>query len=137
MKRLMWVALGTLAGALALVLTTTTDPGDRSGEPQTAPLPRFQSEVELASDGLHPFRVRVPKDHEIRLVVRAAPEADEGLLTVTGYEDQVEPVPIGPGESREIVFTSNWPGDDFAISLNGEIQGRLQVTGSHLEEGHQ
>jgi len=137
MKRLMWVGLGTLAGALALALTTRTDSVVRDLESGPPPLPRFHSEVELVMDGMRPHRIRVPKDHEVRLVVRAAPDAGDGILTINGYEDQVEPLAIGPGQAREIVFQSTWPGDDFAISFNGEILGRLQVTGSHLEEGRQ
>jgi hypothetical protein len=44
---------------------------------------------------------------------------------------------MGPGEGREIVFASTRPGDDFGVAVNGKVIGRLEVTGGHLEEGHQ
>jgi hypothetical protein len=59
------------------------------------------------------------------------------MLALLGYEDMAPAVDMGPGQGREFVFTSVRPGDDFALSLGGEIIGRLEVTGGHLPEGHQ
>jgi hypothetical protein len=59
------------------------------------------------------------------------------VLTVSGYTDVAAGVGIGPGLSREIVFVCGRPGDDFAFVLGGRTVGRLEVTGSHLEEGHE
>jgi hypothetical protein len=36
-----------------------------------------------------------------------------------------------------MVFKSLRPGDDFALSLAGDLLGRVHVTGSHMAEGHQ
>ena len=137
MKRLLWIAGATLlvAGLLAVLPRSGSDPA--ALESGVESLPVFPAEVELGDAGMIPYRLRVPKDHEIHLLVRAAPRAGEGLLGLSGYENLVDPVYIGPGQSRELVFTSTRPGDDFAITLDGAVLGRLEVTGNHLEEGHQ
>jgi hypothetical protein len=134
-KRLGLMALATLAGAVLVVglLRTREAPPEPT---DAAPPPLFQAEVELTAAGMEPYRLQVPKDHEVHLLVHAAPDAPEGMLSILGYEDRVAPVGIGPGQGREIVFVADRPGDDFAFSLGGEVQGRLQVTGEHLPEGH-
>ncbi len=137
MKRLLTVAAVTLLAALALALLASRRPLGNSQEAAAAPPPVHQATAELTAQGLQPPKVRVPKDHEIHLLISAAPEAPEGLLTVVGYEDRIEAMGMGPGLAREIVFLSDRPGDDFAFRLGGEIVGRLEVTGSHLVEGHE
>jgi hypothetical protein len=59
------------------------------------------------------------------------------MLSLRGYEDRVPAVETGPGLAREMVFDSVRPGDDFAFQIGERILGRLDVTGRHLEEGHQ
>lgn len=134
MKRLLLLALATGAAALVLALI----PRDRGPEPEAAApaRPVARARVELTPGGMNPYRLSVPKDHELHLVVQVAPEAAEGVFAITGYEHRVGPVHLGPGLSRELVFTTDRPGDDFAFLLNGELVGRLEVTGSHLVEGH-
>lgn len=131
------VALAALVGALGLALL-----GDRLGQGnlQEAPplaAPVHEAAIELTADGMVPPKLRVPKDHELHLLVRAAPDAPEGILTIGGYPDPSVAVDIGPGSSREMVFLCDRPGDDFAFLLGGRVVGRLEVTGSHLEDGHQ
>ncbi|MBC8423037.1 hypothetical protein H8E07_02845 [bacterium] len=137
MKRLLWIALITICAALLLVRLSdrageSADPGD--GSPSYAV---HETAGELTATGMRPPKIRVPKDHEVHLLISAAPDSPEGLLTVAGYDDRVDAVDIGPGLAREIVFVSDRPGDDFAFRLGGEFVGRLEVTGSHLEKGHQ
>ncbi|MGD9547490.1 MAG: hypothetical protein AB7V45_08055 [Candidatus Krumholzibacteriia bacterium] len=137
MKGLGMVALAALVGALGLALL-----GDRLGQGnlQEAPplaAPVHEAAIELTADGMVPPKLRVPKDHELHLLVRAAPDAPEGILTIGGYPDPSVAVDIGPGSSREMVFLCDRPGDDFAFLLGGRVVGRLEVTGSHLEDGHQ
>lgn len=137
MKRLALVGVAVLAAAFALALLA-----DRAGRrEETAapppPPPVHRAEIELTAAGMVPPKLRVPKDHELRLVVRAAPDAPEGVLTVSGYTELVDGVGIGPGLSRELAFVCTRPGDDFAFVLGGRTVGRLEVTGSHLEEGHE
>ncbi len=137
MKRLGLVALAALAAAVALgVVADRLDHGEQATAPPPPP-PVHRAEIELTAAGMVPPKLRVPKDHELHLLVRAAPDAPEGVLTVSGYTDLVDGVGLGPGLSRELVFLCNRPGDDFAFVLGGRAVGRLEVTGSHLEEGHE
>lgn len=136
MKRLLLLALATGLGAAVVVLLLRTV-GPPSDAPGTIPgLPVFQAELELTSEGMVPYRLQVPKDHEVHILVHASPQAPEGMLSILGYEDRVPAIGIGPGQGREILFVSDRPGDDFAFSLGGDVLGRLQVTGGHLPEGH-
>ncbi|MFN2370795.1 MAG: hypothetical protein ABR506_06520 [Candidatus Krumholzibacteriia bacterium] len=136
MKRLALVGVAVLAAAVALALLA-----DRTGRHHEnaapPPPPVHRAEIELTAAGMVPPKLRVPKDHELRLLVRAAPDAPEGVLTVSGYTELVDGVGIGPGLAREVAFLCNRPGDDFAFVLGGRTVGRLEVTGSHLEEGHE
>lgn len=137
MKRLLLVAFATLLTAAALAVLSRSGPtGTENGAPP-APLPRFSQAIELDAGAMRPPRIQVPKDHEVHLTIWAGSRSGEGLLTILGYDDVVRPVAIGPGQAREIVFESTRPGTDFALALNGEVLGRLDVTGRHLEEGHQ
>src|SRR5262245_1599323 len=138
MKRWLWLGLGALVlGMLMSGFMRWQASLPREDVTQAVALPRVDVEAELTPDGLVPYRIQVPKDREVHLVVRVAPKAKEGSLVLLGYEDILEPVYLGPGEARDIVFTSTRPGDDFALSMEGTVVGRLEVTGSHLEEGHQ
>ncbi|MCB1183926.1 hypothetical protein KDM41_10865 [bacterium] len=137
MKRLALAAVAILAATVALALV-----GDRLSRHEEeasplAPRPVHRAEIELTAAGMVPPKLRVPKDHELHLLVRAAPDAPEGVLTVSGYTDVTTGVGIGPGLAREIVFVCERPGDDFAFILGGRTVGRLEITGSHLQEGHE
>lgn len=136
MNRLTAVGLAVLAVAAGLGFALRGDPGAPAAADAPAPPPTVRVEADLGAAGLHPYRLAVPKDHRVELIVRAAADAPEGRLVVTGYEDRIPPVAVGPGLSREIVFVSDRPGDDFGFTIGGELVGRLHVTGSHLEEGH-
>ena len=137
MKRLLVLALVTLAAGIALALLLRFQASrPRTQAPEETVLARFDAEAEITASGLIPPRIRVPKDHEVHLLVRGGPQSPEGILVLLGYEDLAGPVDIGPGQSREIVFPSRRPGDDFALALGDSVIGRLEVTGGHLEEGH-
>lgn len=136
MKQLLLVGIGTLALAVLLAGLLRQD-SDDSIEAPVVEIPVFKANVEINGDQMNPYQVSVPKDHEVHLLVHGAPNAVEGMLTIKGYEDIVDAEDIGPGLSREFVFLTSRPGDDFALALGDQILGRLEVTGSHLEEGHQ
>lgn len=136
MSRLMWMAAAVLAAAaLAAVALKEAPPesGTLADEPARV---QHSAAVELIEAGMVPYRLQVPKDSEVHLVVRCAPNAIDGVLTLTGYEDQVGRVDVGPGVSRELVFVADRPGDDFAFVLGDRVLGRLHVTGSHMEADH-
>jgi hypothetical protein len=138
MRRLLLLAAATLvAGFLVAMLLRSQSSRPEGDAALPVLLPRFEIEAELTSQGLQPYRLQVPKDHEVHLLVRGGPDAPEGMLVLLGYEDLTPGVDMGPGQGRELVFTSSRPGDDFALSIGGKVLGRLEVTGGHLEEGHQ
>ena len=137
MKRLALTALAAVVAAVLLGVLLERFQHPQALVAEEAPAPVHRATVDLTAAGMVPPKLRVPKDAEIHLLISAAPDAPEGILTVTGYEDVTEAVGIGPGLARELVFVSRRPGDDFAFMLAGEVVGRLEVTGSHLEAGHQ
>lgn len=137
MNRMITVGVATLAAASILLIASSRR--DRNAVPESVEVtvPVFRVEAELGAEGLDPYRLLVPKDHEVHLIIHAHPDAPEGMARITGYEDVLSAVDIGPGVSREFVFVSSRPGDDFALMVGDKPLGRLFVTGSHLEEGHQ
>ena len=136
MKRFFLIAMIALA-TVALLDRVLRRSEESDAAVTVIELPVHTAEAELTGSGLQPPKVRVPKDHQVRLVIHGAPEAPEGLLTLLGYEDRCGPVDMGPGPSRAFTFVSDRPGDDFAFRLGAQIVGRLEITGSHLEEGHE
>lgn len=138
MKRWLWVGIAALfAGVLASYLMRYQVSRPETEVSTTLVLPRFDLEAELTAEGLVPYRLRIPKDRDVHVIVRAAPGAPEGNLVLLGYEDMIRPTYLGPGQGREIVFASTRPGDDFGFALEGKVVGRVEITGGHLEEGHQ
>ena len=137
MRRLGMTALAAVVAALLLGVLLERFKNPQATVMVEAPPPIHRATVDLTAAGLVPPKVRVPKDAEVHLLVSAAPDAPEGLLVITGYEDLADPLGIGPGLARDLVFVSRRPGDDFAFVLGGQVIGRLEVTGSHLEEGHE
>jgi hypothetical protein len=57
-------------------------------------------------------------------------------LRLAGYEDRVDSGPIDPGGVFAVTFVADRPGDRFAWLVDDDPRGRLDVTGSHLVEGH-
>ena len=56
-------------------------------------------------------------------------------MSLSGYQDRVA-LAIAPGETARVVFTTDRPGQDFAWLMDSVPVGRVEVTGSHLVEGH-
>lgn len=137
MRRLLILLLAVTLLVLGLDRLLQRESGRVGESAREAPLPSYVVEAELEAGGMKPYRLRVPKDHRVSILIHAAPKAGAGLLTLSGYQDRLEPVGIGPGLSREIVFVSDRPGDDFGFLLGGDLVGRLEVTGSHLKRGHE
>ncbi|HET9235467.1 MAG TPA: hypothetical protein VFP10_15145 [Candidatus Eisenbacteria bacterium] len=138
MKRWLFVGLAAvLMGVLASVLLRVQSSRSDAMVSAALELPRFDLEAEITAEGFVPYRIRIPKDRDVHLIVRAGPGAPEGNLVLLGYEDMVKPTYLGPGQGREIVFSSTRPGDDFGFALEGKVVGRVEITGGHLEEGHQ
>ena len=84
---------------------------------------------------MYPAHGPVPAGRQVRLVVRNA-GGDTADLRLAGYEDRVRVPAIAPGETRQVSFLADRPGDDFTWLVDARPCGRLSVTGSHLVEGH-
>lgn len=138
MSRMIWLALAVMVAATVVGISLRQQQPAVPAAPANAPVPVVhRAALELTAEGMTPYRIKAPKDSEVHLLIRCAPGAAEGLLALTGYQDRVGPVEVGPGLSREVVFVADRPGDDFAFVLGERVLGRLHVTGSHLEPGHQ
>lgn len=132
-----WLLLLALVPVAALVI------GLLARRPRPA-APRAESvvtapEIDLAltlDDGrVQPEHAAVPAGRRVRLVVRNAGD-DTADLRLAGYEDRVRLTAIAPGETRNLSFLADRPGDDFTWLVDARPSGRLSVTGSHLIEGH-
>jgi hypothetical protein len=110
MRRLLVLAAGTLiAGFLMIMLLRSQSSRPESDAAVAVLLPRFEIQAELTARGLEPYRLQVPKDHEVHLLVRGGPDAPEGMLVLLGYEDLAPSVDMGwPG--RELISRAAGPG---------------------------
>ncbi len=77
----------------------------------------------------------VPRDSRVRLTIvnhyRLAIS-----LTLMGYQDHFAAAYVAPDSTWRGEFVADRPGDAFAWVLEGAPVGRLNVSGSHLVEGH-
>ncbi len=110
-------------------------------------LPRASRSVANAVEAAEPLALDVFQD---RVVTTPAviPVGSRVELTVVnhtmatarvelaGYEDRVSHPGLGPDSTWTTAFVADRPGEQFAWIVNGEPRGRLDVTGSHLVEGH-
>jgi hypothetical protein len=77
----------------------------------------------------------VPKDHVVRLSVTNR-HRRQITLTLMGYQDRFGVAYVQPDSTWRGEFLADRPGDGFAWMLEGAPVGTLNVTGSHLVEGH-
>ena len=75
MKRMLVVAVVTLAVALGLVGFANRERDSKPAGDVVAPVPVHRTSAELTAEGLEPPKVRVPKDHEVHLLVSAGTAA--------------------------------------------------------------
>ena len=136
MKRYGFVLAAALV--LALGLGAVARLPRRAAAPASegaVPLPTVSLRVEFEGGAAHPAAASVPPNHRVRLsLINAGQRAI--APTLAGYEDQVMPGTLAPGATWSGEFVSDRPGEAFAWLVDGEPQGRLSVSGSHLVEGH-
>lgn len=108
----------------------------------SAPAPEGAAQVEttalvlvLGEAGLEPPAVVVPRGHRVTLEVRNDRSAPV-TMDLQGYADRFRAGPIAPGGTWRGGFVADRPGEAFAWLVDGEVVGRLAVTGPHLVEGH-
>jgi hypothetical protein len=106
--------------------------------PAGTPPPRPSVSLHLVvtpEERLEPAIAAVPKDHLVRLQVTN--RRDRAVtLTLVGYQDRFAAASIAAHATWHGEFVADRPGEGFAWMLEGAPVGRLQVTGSHLIEGH-
>jgi len=128
---------GTVALGLLLVALGRMAPRREAPPPTpSAAAPAVSLTLDVREGAIDPETSSVPKDRLVRLriVNRGTRPA---RLALAGYEDRLDVIAIVPGEAWSGEFLADRPGDDFAWLLDGQPVGRLNVTGSHLVEGHQ
>ncbi len=136
MKRYAQLFLGLLLLGIALVGLGHIRRADPK-RPPAASLPAARDvALEIGAAGMSPSSVTVPKGVRVRLsVANRSPRAVRFALS--GYQDRLLVLTLGPGESARREFVADRPGEDFAWLVDGSPQGRFEVAGSHLAEGHQ
>ncbi len=135
MRRYALLFLGILLLGIALVGFGHI----RRAEPERPPatsLPGARDvALEIGPRGMAPPSVTVPKGVRVRLnVVNRNPRPVRFALA--GYQDRLGVLTLGSGESAQREFVADRPGEDFAWLVDGSPQGRFEVAGSHLVEGH-
>ncbi len=136
MKRLLTLLVVVLvAGALTGTLSRAWRPAG------PAPAPAVTQQVcdlalTVTAKRVIPDAVAIPKHRLVRLSVTNH-DTRPVTLSLAGYEDRLHTPPIPPNSTWHGTFLADRPGEGFAWQINGTAVGRLDITGSHLEEGHQ
>ena len=135
MRRYVWLlALGLLASACGLLgarfLRLPAPVAEGVAPPDSTELL-----LVLERAGLAASATAVPLGHRVTLRVRNE-RAKPVTLVLQGYEDRFRAGPIEPDATWRGEFVADRPGEAFAWLVGGEVVGRLEVTGSHLVEGH-
>ncbi len=134
-RRYGWIALAVVLGVL--VVTAIVRAPRRAAEPAPAApdAPSVTLALELTDGAIEPANAQVPLGHRVRLEV-AHRGTRATTLALAGYEGRVRFERIEPGTTVRAEFVADLPGEAFAWTIDGELAGRLAVTGSHLPEGH-
>ena len=129
------LALAVVLAAFGLLLGRTIRLPLPSGDESE---PRREVPLDLtvtSDDHITPAFASVPKDHRIKLSVTNR-HRRQVTLTLMGYQDRFEVANVMPDSVWHGEFVADRPGESFAWILEGAPVGRLEVTGSHLVEGH-
>lgn len=130
---------GLFITALALALLVSLAarmPRREGGRPVAAPpAPATPLTLVVRGGAVEPGLVRVPKGGRVLLTVLNRGDRTV-TLTLAGYRDRFRAGPLAPDSAWRGEFLADLPGEDFAWMLDGRPAGRLDVTGSHLVEGH-
>jgi hypothetical protein len=135
MKRYLGLLVVVIAlGLVAMVARRTIRTAPESGA-RPAARPVVALDLTITSDEhITPAVAAVPKDHLVRLTVTNR-HRRQVTLTLMGYQDRFGVAYVAPDSVWRGEFVADRPGEAFAWMLEGSPVGKLQVTGSHLEEG--
>lgn len=135
MKRLLTLLVVVLvAGALTGMLSRVWRPAGPAPAPEVAP-PGYDLALTVTGRRVMPDAVTIPKHRLVHLSVTNR-DTRPVTLSLAGYEDRLHTAPIPPDSTWRGTFLADRPGEGFAWQVNGTALGRLDITGSHLEEGH-
>jgi hypothetical protein len=131
-----YLVLLVVAVAVGLVGMVVSRRAACTPPPEEAPAekPVVALDLVVTNGRVAPEMSSVPKDHLVRLTVTNR-DRGELALVLMGYQDRFL-IRVPADSTWRGEFVADRPGDEFAWMLAGEPIGRLQVTGSHLEEGH-
>jgi hypothetical protein len=123
--------------AIAVLLARVRAPHGAAGHHGAATAPARAETLSLVVENgaIAPAYASVPKGSVVHVHVACRGSAPVSLA-LAGYESRFSIPPLSPGSRWGGSFVADLPGDDFAWLLDGKPVARLQVTGSHLEEGH-
>ena len=135
MKRYLLLLGSAFALGLVLMLAARTIHAPSPVVTRAPEIPSVDLELVLTKGGLSPANSSVPKDHRVRLTI-VNRRRDRVGLALHGYQDKLMIGWIEPDSTWRGEFLADRPGDGFAWMLEGEPVGQLNVSGSHLVEGH-
>jgi hypothetical protein len=126
-----------LIAALAGLGATLLARGSRAPVAAPAPAagPAVTMAITLGPRDLSASTERLPLGASVALTVSNASGA-RARLRLSGYEDVIDTGTLEAGAADTIHFVADRPGDRFAWLVGDELRGRLDIVGSHLEEGH-
>lgn len=133
-RRYLWLFVAALAaaGIAGMAARGTRTPVPESAPETAAALP---VSVEIQAHEVVASTPSIPAGSRVVLTVTNS-SAAPAWMRLAGYEDRVDTGPIAPGRTVRITFVADRPGERFAWIVGEEPRGRLDVTGSHLVEGH-
>ena len=126
------LAIGLLAG-LAMVALARRAP-DTSSITEEAPIEIKALAVRVLDSGVQVSDSVLSQGVVVRLTVENATHA-KLTLALGGYEDRVQFI-LAAGATDTTSFVADRPGDHFPWLRDGVPSARLDVSGSHLIEGH-
>ena len=132
-----YATLFAIVLAVAVLLARVRAPHGGAGHHPVAaePAPAETLSLVVENGAVTPAYASVPKGAVVHVHVACRGNAPVSLA-LAGYENRLTIPPLAPGSRWGGTFTADLPGDDFAWLLDGKPVARLQVTGSHLVEGH-
>ena len=135
MRRWGIVVVLALAGAVAISVLLRAPRYAPAPVVAVAPADTVSLAVEITNAGVTttPGSIAVGRTVALAIANRSAAGVRASL---SGYEDRVTTGSLAPGATWRTTFLADRPGEQLAWVVNGAPQGRLDVLGSHLVEGH-
>jgi hypothetical protein len=133
--RYVWLFVGAVALALVVSALAKGPHAAVREAPSARRLAAAPMRVEILAGDVAASKTSIPAGTPIILTVMNASGA-LARLSLAGYEDRVDTGALDSGDSSTIEFVADRPGDRFTWIVDGTPRGRLDVTGSHLVEGH-